>query len=270
MKRLITLLTLGLLISSTAHAQIILSLIQKSIPHYAHGSVTYKDGHEEEYMWIVLPRFGTTTLQVSNDVKHKNKISIPAIDVHHITVWSDELPEIKHVLVYIHADKSKLPLLGTIATDAWGYPIAQNSWGTVYKCNARYEMNKRGELQYIYEYRQTRNGNFITIEEVAAPCYLVCPDFENAQLIGGSQSGSNKMGWTSWPKRIAPFFQSNPAIAERIANHELTGWDIQYILDEMALHHHTAELQPLNPESERGVQQTEQEMETNGTLGDDE
>lgn len=271
MKKILSLLVLVLALGMTANAQLI-ALIQKSIPHYAHGTVTYKDGHEESYLWVELPKHGTTTLKVSDDPKHKKTTGIPATEVDHITVWSDKLPENKLVLYYIHADKSKLPLCGMITTDAWGYPIASNNWGTVYKCNAGYEEHKKsGEIMFLYDVRTVQNGNMTTTEEVAAPCYMVCPDYENAQLIGGSSSYSgNSMSWVALPKRMAPIFHSNPSIEKRILNKELKGQDIQFILDEMAIYHGlgTDDTKPVT-EEQKELQQTNS-GEMNGTVGDDE
>lgn len=275
MKKIVSLLVLVLALNMTANAQLI-SMIKKAIPHYAHGTVTYKDGHEETYLWVELPKHGTTTLKVSDDPKHKKTTGIPAAEVAYITVWTEKLPEKKMELYYIHADKSKLPLCGMIATDAWGYPIAGNSWGTVYKCNPRYEEDKKsGEIMFLYDIRTVQNGNLVRTEEVAAPCYMVCPDYENAQLIGGSGSYSgNSMSWAALPKRIAPMFHSNPSIEKRILNNELKGQDIQFILDEMAIHQGISDKQEIAPATEEKQPLNESTQSTtyteNGSVGDDE
>lgn len=270
MKKIFSLLFLFMTLSVGVNAQIvslIAGAIKKAVPIYTPGTITYKDGHEVEYMWVELPKSGDVSIKVSNDPKHKKADEIDAAEIYSITYWTEQLPEKKLTLYKLHADKSKIPFASTLPVDVWGYPIAASEWGVVFKCNPRYELDKKtGEIQLCYDTRAVQMGNTIHYETVSACCFLLCKDFENAQLIGGSLY-SDAMNWAALKmKHIAPFFASNPDIEKRIEEKQLSGGDIQYILDEMAIFHGMKEsVTPVNPS-----EQSTSEAVTNGTIGDDE
>lgn len=244
-----------------AQAQIV-NAIRKAIVHYTPGVVNFKDGHHEEYAFVEIPKQGLTKLKVTNDPKHKNPEELNAADIASVTLWTEDDPATTYTLYYVHADKSKLPFLKTYPVDAWGYPIASSPWGTVYKCNSFYEVDKKsGKLEARYNTRTTQMGYSYVVEEVAAGCYMVCRDYENAQIIGGSKSAWGKgMTFIGVPKRIGPIFKSNPSIEKRIKEQKLRGDDIQYILDQMAIFHGLS--------TETVVEDAN--TNANGTVGDDE
>lgn len=241
-------------------------MIKKNVPHYTPGLVHYQDGREVEYMWVELPKSGDAYIRVTNDPKHKKAEKVAASEIKCITYWSQLLPEKKLTLYYLHADKSSIPLTGTMPVDVWGYPIASSEWGTVYMCNPSYELNKKtGEIVRQFNVRAVQMGNVVHYETVPAACYLVCRDFDNAQLIGSSLG--EEMFWAALKmKHITPFFESNTELARRIEEKKLVGKDIQYILDEMALFEGMKDaITPVTPTQEYEVSAT-----INGTIGDDE
>lgn len=271
MKKLsFTILLLALTVGVNAQVvSMIANAIKKAVPIYTPGVITYKDGHEVEYMWVELPNSGDVSIKVSNDAKHKKAEEIDATDIYYITYWTEQFPEQKLRLYRLHADKSKIPFAGTLPQDVWGYPIAASEWGVVFKCNPRYEISKKlGEIMLCYDVRAVQMGNTVTYEQVPAHCYLLCKDFENAQLIGGSREGKTTMIWAAIKmKHIAPIFASNPSIEQRINDKKLRGEDIQYILDEMAISHGLNKAVEVAPATEEEPQSG---MVTNGTIGDDE
>lgn len=271
MKKLLSLYALLLIVCFGVKAQFIsgvAEMIKNSTPQYTPGIITFKDGREVEYNWVELPKSGCISLKVSNEEKHKNPEEIAASGILCVTYWTSEFPEKKLTLYKLHADKSSIPFAGALPQEVWGYPIASSEWGTVYKCNYRYELSrKKDEILFAYRVTTQRMGNTVTTREVAASCYLVCRDFENAQLIGGSSSAGTSMEWAAIKmKHITPFFASNPAIAQRIDDGKLFGRDIQYILDEMAIFHGMKDQQDSTQPAEEQISETV----SNGTIGDDE
>lgn len=258
MKRLPLLLTVLLLLPIPAKAQLG-AMIAMNTPYYARGVVHFKDGRQGEYLWVELPKISATEVRVTDDPKKKKVEKLSAADIDHIVFWSDKFPEDKVALWYIHADKSKLPLMGLAPVDGWGYPIAASAWGAIFKCNAFYQIDKKsGHIVAGYTYDQ----KFGAAGENPALCYLVCKDFKNAQTIGhsGSYDGNN-MQFYGYPKHIAPFFKSNPEISDAILKKKLTAINMQYILDQMAIYHGLTV-----PEEEK----EEVEVNVNGQEGDDE
>ena len=233
------------------------AMVNQSITVYSHGQVNFKDGHQEVYTWVEMPKIGATKVKVTNDPKKKKPTELNAEDIESLTFWTDKYPDDKFTLYYIHADKCKLPMLGMMKQDAWGYPIAASAWGVVFKCHAFYDVDKKyGDIVCGYYYDQ--------FGEHGAACFMVCRDFENAQFIGSSTSkDKNKMQFNALPKHMAPFFKSNPQIEKKILNKKLDGKDIQYILDEMAAYH------GLNEVVDEPAPTTENKTE-NGQVGDDE
>lgn len=262
MKRTIVLIISALLLvlAMPSQAQII-SAIQKSVTRFAHGIVNYKDGHQEEYLWVEIPKIDLKELKVSNDEKHRKPDVLDAADIESVTIWTDKQPDEKVTLTYIHADKCQFPFMKTYPVHAWGYPLYASAWGVIYKCPAFCEENKKtGHLEERYLTKTENNGMFSRTVEVPAGCYMVCRDFENPQVIGYSYIGGTGFSFCAASKYIAPFFASNPAIKEGILQNKLNGLQIQYILDEMAAYH------GLSPQ---GGQEAE-EPNANGVAGDDE
>ena len=236
MKRLFTLLFCCSLMM-TAQAQ----LIRMAVERYTPGTVTFKDGHQTTYRWVQLPFSGLTEIMVANDEKHRNKETIQATDIDSITYWTDKHPDSLLTLYYVHADKSKIPLagigmIGISLKDSWGQPIASSAWGTIYRCPAFYAIDKKYGIIYEEYLKKTTNmGNgAMMISTIPATCFLKCQKYENAQLIGASAPSSSNLIFTTFTKKIAPFFEDNKPIANAIENKSLNGGDIQYILDEMA------------------------------------
>lgn len=271
MKKFFSLLLLLTTLTVGANAQLvslIAGAIKKAVPIYTPGVITYKDGHKVEYMWVELPKSGDVSIKVSNDPKHKNADEVDASEIKYITYWSQQFPEKKLTLYKLHADKSNIPFTATMQVEVWGYPIAASEWGIVYKCHPRYELNKKtGEIELCYDVRSVQMGNTVHYETVAASCFLQCKDFENAQLIGGSLYEESMHWVTIKMKHVAPFFASNPTMQKSIEEKKLTGADIQYILDEMAIFHELKDssLEPTTP-TETSIS----EATINGTIGDDE
>ena len=259
MKKLTLLFALFMLLAIPVKAQLG-AAIRKSIPNYARGIVHFKDGRTGEYLWVEMPQIGATEVKVTDDSKKKKVEKLQAADIEKIVFWSDKFPDEKFALWYIHADKSKLPLMGLAFVDAWGYPIAASGWGVVFKCHSFYQIDKQsGHIMVGYTY----DSQFGAAGENPAGCYLVCKDFENAQIIGmsGSMDG-NKMRFFSTPKQIAPFFKSSPEVSNAILkNKNLKKVDIQYLLDQMAIYHGLT-----MPEEEK----EEVKVNANGQVGDDE
>lgn len=274
-KRIFLLLSFVALLALQADAQIISAIVaaaKKATPHYTPGIVVFKDGHEQAYRWVQIPRQDMKGFKVAEDEKHKKPIDLNPADIAAVVIWSEALPEKKVTLIHIEAEKSDLPFYKTYPTEAWGYPIASSAWGTVFKCNYGFYINKKtGELEAEYAKRTSSMGNTMYVEEVAAGCYLWCADFEKPQLIGGSHSGTTRMQWAGVPKRMGQFFASNPQLAQRIVDCKITGEDIQYILDEMAAFHHldgASQTEDFSDQETTTVS-TEQTV-SNGTVGDDE
>lgn len=258
MKRTLILMAAAMLLALPVKAQWG-ALINQSISVYSHGQVNFKDGHQEQYLWVELPKIGATKVKVTNDPKKKKPTELNAEDIESLTFWTDKHPDDLFTLYYVHADKSKLPLSGMVQQDAWGYPLAGSAWGVIIKCHAFYDVDKKSDEIVLGSYRD----QFGEREPV---CYLVCKDFKNAQFIGVSGSmpkQRNVIRFAAPPKHIAPFFKSNPEIEKKILNKKLDGKDIQYILDEMAAYH------GLNEVVDAPAPTTENKSE-NGQVGDDE
>ena len=256
MKRVLILMAAAMMLALPVKAQWG-ALINQSISVYSHGQVNFKDGHQEQYLWVELPKIGATKVKVTNDPKKKKPTELNAEDIESLTFWTDKHPDDLFTLYYVHADKCKLPMQGRQFTDAWGYPIAASAWGVVFKCHAYYEVDKKTDEIWLGYYRDQFGEN-------GAACYLVCRDYKNAQWIGSSRSiDKNRVLFGATPKNIAPIFKSNPQIEKKILNKKLDGKDIQYILDEMAAYH------GLNEVVDAPAPTTENKSE-NGQVGDDE
>lgn len=239
MKKVTFVLSLMVLMALPVQGQYLSNAIRNSVEKFTPGKVTFKDGHETAYMWIVIPGDGDSKVKVSNDPKHQKKEEIDADEVVSVTLWSENFPDKMSTLYYVHADKSPhFAMMFPAPTHAWGYPIASSSWGTIYRCCPIYSIDKKtGEMMEEHYQSSSTMGNMRTVQNVPAFCYLVCENFEHAQHIGSSPAGSHSMVFANmWnPKKLtSPLFAENPAIANAIGEKVLTGRDIQFILDEMA------------------------------------
>lgn len=247
--------------------------IKDNVPVYTPGEILYRDGHRETYAFVQLPRQGLSKLKVSNEAKHAHPVEIEAIDIESVTYWHADFPEKQTTIYYLHVERDdKNKRLGRI-TDAWGYPLLSSPWGTVYKCHTAFTMNKKtGDMEKHYAIRTVHMGNMVTTEEVPAACLLVCPDYPYAQPIGSSYSYQDHSMILSLPKRVAPIFASCPDIEQRILDREISGEDMQYILDYMADYHNLTtaprEVQPGSTISEEGANSSQ--PTSYGTPGDDE
>ena len=240
MKRFTLVLATMMMAVFGANAQMISNAIRQAVENFTPGKITFKDGTETAYRWIVIPGDGDDKVKVSNDPKHQKKEEIDASDIVSVTLWSVDFPDTMSTLYYIHADKSPhVSLMFPAPVHAWGYPSASSAWGTIYRCCPIYSIDKKtGELMEEHYQHSVNMGNMRTVEDVPAFCYLVCDNFENAQHIGASPIGTHIMHFANiWnPKKYtSPLFEENPAIAEAIGKKELTGLDIQFILNEMAV-----------------------------------
>lgn len=240
MKKVTFVLALMALMVLPVRAQYLSNAIRKGIDNYTPGKVTFKDGTETTYRWIAIPGDGDDKVKVSNDPKHQKTEKVDASEIVSVTLWSTNFPDSMSTLYYIHADKSPhVSLMFPVPTHAWGYPIASSSWGTVYRCCPIYSIDKKtGELMEEHYQKSSNMGGMRTVENVPAWCYLVCDNFEKAQHIGSSPMGMPIMYFADvWnpKKHSAPIFAENPAISNAIAKKELTGFDIQFILNEMAV-----------------------------------
>lgn len=225
---------------------------------YACGTVFYKDGHTEDYVQIQMPKMGTKELVVSNQIASDEFTTIPAEDISHITVWTKQFPEKKMTLHYLHADKPTFPGL---SVHAWGFICAASPWGFAIECYPSYIVNSDGELGVVIEIIDGWYRRHV---------FLQCQDFTNAQHIGIFFNGNSTMDFYGWPNQYAAVFKSNPDIYTKVKKKVLRGKDLQYILDEMAIHQglSTNEAKSVT-EDEKAIQQTGS-SETNGTVGDDE
>ena len=246
MKKVSLVLTLMALLALPVHGQLLSNAIRNSVEKFTPGKVTFKDGSEMPYRWIVIPGDGDDKLTVSEDPKHKKKEKIDAAEVVSVTLWSEEFPDSMSTLYYIHADKSPHPSLFFPApTHAWGYPIAASEWGVIFRCCPIYSIDKKtGMLMEEYYTTTRRVGNMQVAEDVPAFCFLVCDKYENAQHIGSSPAGSWFLHFADmWnpKKHVAPLFDENPAIAQAVADKKLLGRDILFILNEMVAGNTTEE-----------------------------
>ena len=101
MKKVSLVLTLMALLALPVHGQLLSNAIRNSVEKFTPGKVTFKDGSEMPYRWIVIPGDGDDKLTVSEDPKHKKKEKIDAAEVVSVTLWSEEFPDSMSTLYYI-------------------------------------------------------------------------------------------------------------------------------------------------------------------------
>lgn len=223
-----------------------------AVGNYYPGVVHFKDGHNESYESIVLPKSKYKILSVSDAMKPKRKEmkDIQVADIEAITVWHPEHPDIKYTIYHVFA-KSKV---GNGAEDQWGNIIASSSWGFAVKCYDMFTIAYNGQMiGYINTYGD------IKLEYT----YLVRLGYNEK-----SPAIFTQVGWYANPSQ---YFEEKPEIAQQIKKKKLKPADIQYILDEMAgtsAGDNEPDVITTNQESD-STDQTNEEV-INGTIGDDE
>lgn len=234
------LLLSSFLIVSNASAQMFFPQFEKVINRYYPGIIFYNDGHKEEYRWVELPKGTDKNIIICNDEKKKEKVKIPAVDIHHVVLWSEKQPEVYRYLYHIRTKSSN---------DMWGMRRAHSSWGMVVSIYEYYVLDKKSGAMW-----GMNNHSFPTTS------YLLRESDEFAQPLMVGNSFSNV-------KTICNFFSEKPEIAKAIRDKKLKGDDIQYILDEMA-----GGVEQENKTEEKVEHSVEPHIEAseNGVIGDDE
>lgn len=238
-KRLLLFVLMGL--PMFVQAQFIATMVHRYADKFYPGEVKLTNGRTTKYALIELPKAEQDEITVATDKKREKTKDIKSEDIESVTIWSDEFPEVKTTLYRVTTDRD---LKKKKYYTYWGYPIAHSAWGTVYKCHLTYTMDKQtGELWGDY-YSSSMQG--MTSENPVA-CVLVKTGESKGAMVGVANSFGAIMYWNIMHKKeIAEIFVSNPTIKDRILQKkdELGGYDIQFILDEMAIaqESHTDEL----------------------------
>lgn len=217
------------------------------VNHYFPGVIYYNDGHAEEYRWVEIPKGNDDNVIVSNDEKKKNKEKISAIDIHHVSLWSEKEPDSISTLFHIRSI-----VIGKNPSDFWGVLYAGSAWGVVINVYDYYNIDKK--YGYLVGYRNTGFGNMPN----PIRSFLLRAGEELAVPLMMNYAFMNY-------KKNAEYFKENPKIYSGIKNKKLYGRDIKYILDEMAGGVPVQQTQSAPAQSEHKVEAAE-----NGVVGDDE
>ena len=244
------LLFIILLLGTTVHAQLI-ATIKAYAPQYCPGEVYFKDGHHESFYEIEVPKVGKSKLYVKKNKEDKGRTSIAAIDILGVKFWHEDFPEKQYVLYHVKTAKRSM---GS-KSDWWGVPVFGNAWGTLFECEGIYKVNKKtGDLE-IVRFRDEFGS--------VTPTYHMIKraDKEEANLIMAN------LNFFGLPKKTAEVFKENQKIYDGIKSGQLTGKDIEYILNEMA-----SGMDSDSPTESLEVIPTnvQTDSEENGTVGDDE
>ena len=239
-----------LLLGTTVHAQLIATM-KAYAPQYCPGEVYFKDGHHESFYEIEVPKVGKSKLYVKKNKEDKGRTSIAAIDILGVKFWHEDFPEKQYVLYHVKTAKRSM---GS-KSDWWGVPVFGNAWGTLFECEGIYKVNKKtGDLE-IVRFRDEFGS--------VTPTYHMIKrtDKEEANLIMAN------LNFFGLPKKTAEVFKENQKIYDGIKSGQLTGKDIEYILNEMA-----SGMESDSPTESLEVIPTnvQTDSEENGTVGDDE
>ncbi len=213
-KRIILSLIISWLLNLSVQAQFF-ARMNMMTPHYYPGEVYFKDGHQDTYAEVELPRVGKSALSVRKNADDKKRTDIEAIDIVGIKFWHKDFPDSTHMLYYVHA---KTALMQN--EHQWGFPIIDNAWGTLFQCEQYYEIDDNGEMNCV----KLVGGSY---PDTPTLFYLKRPEWDEAQMIifGGD---------FALKKKVAKFFQENAQIAKGIKSGKLKPSDIRYIMDTMA------------------------------------
>lgn len=245
MKKRLLFIVCVLFVNIAGQAQFITQMSLMA-PHYYPGEVYFKDGHNEAFDEIELPRVGKSKLGVKKNASDKSRTSIEAIDIVSIKIWHKDFPDKPHTLYYVNARASMMQ-----SEHQWGNPVMGSAWGIVFQCEQNYRIDKKtGDLDFI----KFVGGNG---PDTPTLFYLLRKGWDQAELVMFNGS------FMAMKKTAAKLFAEKPEIAEAIKKGKLKGSDMQFILDEMAGG------KPID-EPALAFPETQTDSVSNGVVGDDE
>ena len=215
MKKLRAFLFILFIGGSTAQAQF-LAQMDILTPHYYPGEIYFKDGHDEAFAEVELPRMGKSKLGVKKLGTEKVYTKIDAANIVGIKIWHKDFPDSAHVLYYVPAKKALMQ-----NEHQWGVPFMESAWGVIFLCEQNYKIDKHtGDMDIV----KFVGGSY---PDTPTLYYLLRAGWDKAELVIYNWDFAIR-------KKVAVLFADNKEISTAIKKGKLKPADMQYILDEMA------------------------------------
>lgn len=180
------------------------------------GVVYFSNGKQIECAAVQLPYSGMKKIKMATLDQPKRKKEVNVDDIVKIRFWVQGKEDVQSVLFHVHNKKGEVS-----SGRDWGWPIAQSSWGVVYRCYRMYKMDKdSGRLMGVYEFDAQDHLKPVIAFLWREGDKLATPIMEDDEWY--------------YNTRVANMFRDDKTISQGIRKLEIQPKDIQKLLDRMA------------------------------------